>query len=516
MVEAGDGEVRPNDGERGGRGGGGTDAGVVDAGGAETPGRWGRGQKVAVFGLVAAVVVLRVVLALVVHGNAPERAVVDDTAGYVNPALSLVRDGEYDRRPGSEAPEFLRTPGYPAFVAAVYWLSDESNRAVVAVQAAIGGLSVLFVVLLARRLTGSFGLAMASGSLLALDPLQASQSTLIVTETLATVLTTLAAYCGVRFVQPLAAQASTGTTNDQQGPAVKWGVAFALTLALATFVRPATFYFPILVVGGLAVAALRQPERRRTIVRAGAAVALPSLVLLGGWNVRNHYEVDTLRFSGIEAVNFYWYRAGAVVADQQDHDLEAVQVRLTEELNRGVVPAFDYEDHRDGTPPPAWEHRQGEYYGRAQSEAVEILAGDPARTALQIGRGVYGQVVQSGWRNAYQELTGGRTPPLPVTALGLVVVWAIEALAFLGAAQSLRRRRDGRENRDWPVHLFVVGMTAFIVLATATGPDAAAGYRFRIPLWPIICVYAVIGARESVPLVRSLAARRRRAAIPAP
>src|SRR5918998_5433328 len=85
------------------------------------------GQRWAVAGLVLVVAVFRVALVLVVHDRAPERAVVDDTAGYVDPALSLVHDGDYDQRPGSEAPEFVRTPGYPAFVAAAYVVSGEST-----------------------------------------------------------------------------------------------------------------------------------------------------------------------------------------------------------------------------------------------------------------------------------------------------------------------------------------------------------------------------------------------------
>ena len=449
------------------------------------PRRLTSGQRWAIAGLVLVVVVFRVALVLVVHDRAPERAVVDDTAGYVDPALSLVDDGDFDQRPGTESPEFVRTPGYPAFVAATYLVSGKSTAFLLSVQAALSSLSVLFVVLLALRLTTSFTVAYGSGVLVALDPLQSAQSGLIVTEAIATALTTLALYLGARFVESRFA--------------VGWGALYASALAVATYVRPATYYFWILVVGGLVVLAWRAgADRRASLRRAALAVALPSLVLLGAWNVRNHFAVDSWRYSGVEAVNLFWYKAGALVAAERGEDLETAQVQLTEELNHDVAP-FDYEAYRDGWPPPAWADRQGEYYARAQSEAIDVLLDDPVGSARLVARGVYGQVVQSGWKSAWVDVAGG-PPPRVFEGVGLLVVWATEALAAVGAVVSLRRRGSGSDSDSgsrWAperlAHVLTLGLVAYVVLASSLGPDGAGGYRFRSPLWPAICVYAAIG-----------------------
>jgi hypothetical protein len=40
-----------------------------------------------------------------------------------------------------------------------------------------------------------------------------------------------------------------------------------------------------------------------------------------------------------------------------------------------------------------------------------------------------------------------------------------------------------------------IALVAYTVVVSA-GPEAAAGYRFRAPLWPIWCTFAVIGASE--------------------
>ncbi|HEY8544810.1 MAG TPA: phospholipid carrier-dependent glycosyltransferase [Acidimicrobiales bacterium] len=456
-------------------------------------------QRWAVAALVLVVVVVRVALVLAVHADDPDRVVENDTAGYVDPARSLLEDGDYDRRPDTEWPEFVRTPGYPVFVAAAWFVSGESTPFLLAAQAALGSLAVLFVVLLGLRLTRSFGIAFGSGVLVAVDPLQTAQSGLIVTEAIATALTTLALYLGVRFVE--------------SGFSVRWGALYATALAAATYVRPATYYFWILVVLALGVGGWLHhrrraragtadgapagdepgrravdPARTPALGRAILAVALPSLVLLGAWNVRNHFAAGSWRFSGVEAINLYWYKAGALEAAASGEDLETTQVRLTEELNHDVPP-FDYEAYRAGTTPPAWGDRPGEYYERAQSEAMAILLDDPVGTAGLVAEGIYGQVVQSGWRFAWQVLTG-EAPPRPVELAGLLAVWTTEALAAVGVVVALRRGSV----RTRLAHLLTLGLLGFVVLASALGPDAAGGYRFRSPLWPTICLYAVLGA----------------------
>jgi hypothetical protein len=234
----------------------------------------------------------------------------------------------------------------------------------------------------------------------------------------------------------------------------------------------------LLALGGVALWRRSDPPgARRTLLRAALAFGLPCVVLLGVWNVRNHDRVDSWKFSGLEGTNLYWYRAASVEADRDGTGLEETQVRLTEELSRGRVPPFDYEDYRSGEPPPAWQHRQGEYYALAQSEAVDILRSEPLLTAREYVTGVYGQVVQSGWRNAFAYVLG-HSPPTLLVAPGLLVVWAIEALAVIGAWTALRRREG------W-VHVLIVGLAIYVVLVTAAGPDAGGGFRFRIPIWPI-------------------------------
>jgi 4-amino-4-deoxy-L-arabinose transferase-like glycosyltransferase len=435
--------------------------------------------------IVVAVAVGRAGLVAGVHSAHPARAVdSNDAPTYIEPAQSILEDGEFDRGPDSEAPEFVRTPGYPAFLAAVFWASDHSTTAVVVLQALLSGLSVLLAILLGRRLSGSHWVGLGAGGVLALDPLQAATAGFVATESLATVLVAFTAYAAVRF-----AQSELGW---------QWGLAFAAGLVASTYVRPTTFYFVVVAAVLLGIKALTEPARRTAVLRAGAIALLPCVALLGAWNVRNRAEVGSWRFSAVEAINTYWYKAADAVARRDDISYHHARRRLTRDLGRDLGVEFDYDAHSHGTVPPEMAHDQGRYYDAAGRRGIEILGSQPHLTARQVVDGVVAQVVQSGWVTAYGYFTG-QHPPAPVRALGLGAVWAVEGLALVGMALSLRRPPDGTTRL---AHVFPVALLAYTVLAAA-GPEADAGYRFRVPVWPIWCVYAAIGALQLVRLART-------------
>src|ERR1700690_717850 len=61
------------------------------------------------------------------HGDAPT---------YLRPARELIDHGRFDNGGSPNEPEFLRTPGYPVFIAAVYGIFGKTNTAVLLVQVA--------------------------------------------------------------------------------------------------------------------------------------------------------------------------------------------------------------------------------------------------------------------------------------------------------------------------------------------------------------------------------------------
>ena len=88
---------------------------------------------------------------LAVLDSDPHVVVQADTATYERPALALLEDGDFSRSPQDQRPEFLRTPGYPAFIATVYLIFGQSHAALLLMQVLLSTVTVLVVYLLGAR-----------------------------------------------------------------------------------------------------------------------------------------------------------------------------------------------------------------------------------------------------------------------------------------------------------------------------------------------------------------------------
>ena len=69
--------------------------------------------------------------------------------------------------------------------------------------------------------------------------------------------------------------------------------ALGLILSVATLLRPVTYYFPLVVVFFLLLRFARQRARWSDVAKMTTAFLVPIVVLLGGWQFRNHERVDS-------------------------------------------------------------------------------------------------------------------------------------------------------------------------------------------------------------------------------
>lgn len=389
-----------------------------------------------------------------VHSDAAVISV-GDAPSYLGPAHELARHGRFDTGNPPGQPEFLRTPGYPVFIAAVYRVFGETNTAVLLVQVVLSALTVFFVYLLAATMW-STSIGLLAALFTALEPLQNATSATLLTECVSALLLIITAAVGFAALR-----------RDKPRPGLL--AALGLVMAVSTLVRPVLYYLPLLVLLLLLIRYARRRDHWFSLAKATAAFLVPLVVLVGGWQLRNHERVDSWRISGIEAKNLYKFRAAGVVARTSGISLRDAQRELSRKF---------------GSP---GTESQGAYYGRMYRTGMHILTSHPRDAIIGAVGGLRSELF--GVRDKVFDYLGIRRVSGTVQVAALILLVAFYALCAYGMVLVARRRRD------LLAHAFVVGIAFYVLLASA-GPEALGGRgeRFRAPIVPILILYAAMGA----------------------
>jgi Dolichyl-phosphate-mannose-protein mannosyltransferase len=234
--------------------------------------------------------------------------VTDDSRGYADLATNWLRHDIYGQTQLAEiVPSDTRLPGYPAFLAGIFWLFGSGNlRAVLLAQMLLDLVTCVVVADLARRLVSERAARIAF-FLAALCPFLANYAAAMLTETLEVFFTALALDC--------AATALNRMREGEAGVPKLWAATGA-AISACILLRPDGGILLVAVVFYLTVAAPKEasgfeagevslnrypdpkPESRRlsrdakwnsfrSAMAAGIIVALVALAPLAPWTVRN-------------------------------------------------------------------------------------------------------------------------------------------------------------------------------------------------------------------------------------
>jgi hypothetical protein len=375
----------------------------------------------------------------------PGKGIFSDTAGYERPAVSLLKEGRFTEAlefqeffagvfggtPSREPrPMFIRTPGFPVFIAAVYGLGG--NRiALIMVQILISGVGIWFTFLLGKALFSEVAGVWAALAV-AIDPLTTWCAQVISPDTLFTTLFIGAMLFAIALLRK---------------PDCRLGAGFGTVLALTTLVKPVTYYLAVPACILFWLAGLP----KKTL----ASVLAPLMLLVGGWQLRNLATVGSAQFSGIEGVNLLIYRAASIISKQEHIPMGSAKKQLVRSL-----PA----------PSSLSAAELNRVYTRA---AMRIIAAHPMIYLRDVARGI--EVIA---------LTPGRLRFSPVP-FAWHVVFTILLYTFLACGLRTLWRTEN------PVlHGFVALIVAYMVLAAA-GADSLD--RYRLPIMPFLAVYAGAG-----------------------
>jgi uncharacterized membrane protein YbhN (UPF0104 family) len=352
-----------------------------------------------------------------------------------------------------------RPPLYPLLIAAILYFGGGVS-AIGAVQAALGVATVAMTVLCARRL-GMGSASLIAGLLVAVDPLLAYQTALVMTETLAAFLAALLLWLWLGEPSP------------------RRNLALGLTFGLCCLCRP-TFWavgFLALAIWGFGIFHIARAAGGLWAApwRQALAVAVGVVLMIAPWSIRNACVfgrpiVMTTHggYTLLLAHNPEYTRAvverpwGAV---WEGEPMETWGASLEEAMAR-ESPPIDIA-HLS----PAVELARDEWMNR---QARDYLRREPL-TALRSGLTLLGRF----W-NVAPLATEDRPLSLPLRLAIGVFYAAVLLLAIIG---SIRVMRDDA-NRCWPLVALIAGFTAVHAVYWAD-------MRMRSPLVPALALLAV-------------------------
>ncbi|HYJ80695.1 MAG TPA: glycosyltransferase family 39 protein [Longimicrobiaceae bacterium] len=403
-----------------------------------------------------------------------------DSASYHESARSLLASGTFAVSPDDPTPQTVRTPGYPAFLAAVYALAGEEPAAAILVQLLLGVATVAVAYLLVRRLAGP-RVGLLAAALMALDVPSHRYSLVLLTETLFALLLAAALACGVALL--------TG------GERRRWALGLGVALAAACLVRPVAYYLVIPVGLGLLVQGWRAGWGRRETAVTAALVVLPFAVAVGGWQYRNWRVSGSAALSHVDGRVFLFHRGADIVARRDGIGFLAAREQLQQAYGLDAPGASVAGTNA------RWRAAGVELIRRHPGIYARTVAGGVARTLLVPGEIPFpphaARAPEPGWRSELRErgvlgaLRGrvarrgaGETATFSLAALHVVVV-------SLGAAYCLWTLAARR--KATVADVFLLGVLLYMLLIQA-GPTA--GPRSRLPVEPILVLYAARGLAD--------------------
>jgi 4-amino-4-deoxy-L-arabinose transferase-like glycosyltransferase len=234
-------------------------------------------------GVVLLICVLRFLFFYAAFVQDPALPIDPDSMDYIEPALSLLKNGTY--ADGFGNPSFRRPPGYAAIVAGLYALFGAGNLlAVVIFQNLVFFASSILVVLIAFWMGGLATMVIAAALFLS-HFITFYYSNEVLNETIFTFLVLLSVVCLVASVQAKRIR-------------LGWILSAGTILTAATFVRPVSLYlfYPLALL--LAIFAFQQRKNWPDAAKACAVFFLPWIILGGLWYARNLQELGHFQFVG--------------------------------------------------------------------------------------------------------------------------------------------------------------------------------------------------------------------------
>jgi 4-amino-4-deoxy-L-arabinose transferase-like glycosyltransferase len=377
-----------------------------------------------------------------------------DSAEYDRLAWNLVAHGKYSLAEGAPwTPDLTRTPVFPLFVASCYFIAGHQPAFVVGAQLFLSAITGILVYAIGRRFFDGIT-ALAGAALLAVDPLSIRYATLLLSETLFTLLLTASLYSVLAYLQK---------------PQPRWIAAITILTGLMILCRPIAILWPLALAPVFGWMTWRE-RNWQPLVHCGIFLG-GTFVLVGGWVVRNYQVGGIAVLTTVQGINLYYYRAALTLADEQNLYFADAQQLLRERLQQKVE-----QEHLD----------YSKEYSLMEKWGWEISESAPKSYLRAHLRGIARMFLPQRRRELLLGLSSGA---LYWTEWGFLAM--LYGLGLAGLVVGLFRSD----------RLAIVVLTGVVVyFACISGPEAYS--RFRVPVIPALSVLAGTGLAWIVRMVR--------------
>jgi 4-amino-4-deoxy-L-arabinose transferase-like glycosyltransferase len=262
--------------------------------------------------IILLAVLIRAII-LVTAYNYPDRTLSPDSSGYIRPAVVLVTEGGYND------PSAIRTPGYPIFLALIYFLFGQSSFPVVAAQIFLNLLTLFFLYKIA---------------LLILPRREAILGTILFSLALESVLTAFFILTETFFAF-LVAVITWSLLKYYKSPSWKWAALAGVTTGLAILARPIAILYPLVVI---LVLLISKTNWRTRLANLAIGLALTAAIVTP-WLVRNYNTLGVFSLSTISGRYYLYYQAAFLVSDLQHKPIQQVKDNLKTQVDERMLSA---------------------------------------------------------------------------------------------------------------------------------------------------------------------------------
>ncbi len=431
--------------------------------------------------ILGASLLVKVGLCLLVSREDPMRCMAPDSMGYVASAEALLKTGTFSVSPErGDMPQTVRTPGYPIFLAVIFACCGKNLAAVVLTQIVLSLLTIVLTWHVARRAFGG-RVGALSALLIALDLNSLSYTNMILTETLFTLV--LLAFLAI----------AVHLDSDQQTRRAFAALAGGLVLAVATHIRPIGYFLPLVVMVAMSALGWRRKWGVKVLVGQGLLLILPSVILVGGWQVRNHRLTGSSEFSQMVGFGALDSTGVHIVAQRDGVSLEEARKRL------GLAGSTErFLSHPEEHWGERWKRQYIELIRENPWICVKVQLTGAARTLAGPGAtqllNLLGIPMGSSKTPDYCLGIVPTFYPAELARLPwagrMIMMWAGVYLGILyfGIAVFLWMALTKRTDEKWILFLMLILVAYFLFLG-----GGGAYSRFRVPIAPVLAIASAVG-----------------------